>query len=79
MLCRLQTSNIYNNCLIYFIQSGKIITFLYAVVMAAVFIGLCERVAKEIIGSTSDIEDKFTNTTVKQKIYPEGKKASFYT
>lgn len=42
--------------------------------MAAVFIGLCERVAKEIIGITSDIGEKVTNTTVKPTIPPGGKK-----
>nr|XP_034320179.1 uncharacterized protein LOC105341274 isoform X1 [Crassostrea gigas]XP_034320180.1 uncharacterized protein LOC105341274 isoform X1 [Crassostrea gigas] len=51
-------------------QSGKLITFLYAVVMAAVFVGLLERIAKEIIGITSDIGEIVTTTTVKPTIPP---------
>lgn len=42
--------------------------------MAAVFVGLLERIAKEIIGITSDIGEIVTTTTVKPTIPPGGKK-----
>lgn len=41
--------------------------------MAAVFVGLLERIAKEIIGITSEIGEIVTTTTVKPTIPPGGK------
>lgn len=62
-----------NVCFLYFVQSGKIITFLYSIIMAAVFIGLLERTAKEIIGITSDIGENFSDSTEISTIPSGGK------
>lgn len=62
-----------NDCFLYFVQSGKIITFLYSIIMAAVFIGLLERIAKEIIGITSDIGENVSDSTEKSTIPSGGK------
>lgn len=62
-----------NVCFLYFFQSGKIITFLYSIIMAAVFIGLLERTAKEIISITSDIGENFSDSTEISTIPSGGK------
>lgn len=62
-----------NDCFFYFVQFGKIIIFLYFIIMVVVFIGLLEWIVKEIIGIIFDIGENVLDSIEKLMIFLGGK------